>query len=1672
MKTKFHIGVLKRICALVLCTAILIGIMPQISFDKAEAANTTQAEALNKLVEWGIMRGDQAGNLSPERAITRAEFVTMLNRTFGYTKTASQPFKDVKSSDWFYDDIRIAYNAGYFSGTSKNTASPYSNLTREAAVVMLCRNIMLKEQSGEDLSFTDSRLASDWSRGYIKSAAEKGIVAGDTSGTFRPLANITRGEVAILLARIIGTPVLDTGTYSNNVSGNLMINKSGVTLDNMTVTGDLYITGGVGLGYVTLNNVHVYGQIIASGAGESNKGDCSIIIKNSSAPEMIVDSPSNQYVTVRTTGTTVIDKTYVRTDTYLEDKSNEGYGMTYIEIDGEAETKLDLSGNINEVVSVTPESAINVGSGIVKTLTIDENATNSTVKIDQGAIVETLNLDVATTVTGKGDISSLYVNAPGCKVEMLPDYIYIRPGITANINGTEMDSTLAQQMSDMPRILTGYPRSDDIAPTQMTAKFETNKEGTVYWAVRLSGDGAMVAEDIITPPSYGAKIVKSGKVSAKEANTVIQAKISGLKLDTSYVLSAVLVDERGTNSLVKTLYFTTPDNSKPNFASGYPKTSLIEDTYVVFDVAASKNCTLYWAIYKKGMTAPIANDFKDNVLTGSIDSGTVKMTKSEEESITMGNILANASNALKEYTDYDVYFFLSDGINDSTIKKVTVTTADRTPPEFLTNYPRISKIEAKKLTGEAAINEDGKVYWALVKRGTDYPVPDPNLDPNNPNDAEKLELYYKNQIKGGMYALKSGSVSTNEDAIKSISFSGLEAETAYDIYFVAEDEHGNLSEIKIITNAKTLDSSAPELLEQKFSLANDKGIPLADTDITLVFDEDIYSNENRKSLYEMFNEISSADDIVLTTTDNQKYSFEDLINRMFVLSDLNANPSDQTLTLDLGGTNFKNYINIKLTEDGYTEVTFKAAALPLKSGGTYQFTLNHIGDSSNNNMGENIKVEEFTILNAQIDVNKLAISTVPDKNVDDKYKVEDASGQKIDEVRADAPFSMIPYANSTASAADGISYDVLIASDTSISFEVYRRERKDSTGTNLTEWTKLKNKKGESEFKITNDTSKNKWTALSLNDAMGLGTNEYPPLKTTENSGFPQFGYEYAVSIRSINGDSNIETWNSTINMKIFCIAGLPNDINTLTPGDSVTDSAFDSAINATPATVSSIGNPAAGRDIVVECRPNTPPQFLARYPQANVGDSIIEINYILDRDGIVYYAIAPVKDYENVIKYSNGTNTPPAEAVKVGAELDIGTAKSETLPAGVRNHMVTTPTANDVMNGFSGSSYISGSSTFTSGGVSKTIYEDGLRAKTEYYIFFVLRNEYVSELSPVMVYKFTTGDVVPPDLKAAAGTANASYYITPKVGQPSVTAETYWRAYTDVTTSYPDIFDYKIKFANIVGEPQRVRDAMYDGNINTKTDNDVEQILSQDGKPLNITFSNLKDELYNIISATNSGSPAPIDYSQGPVILESTREPDGQIIETGSNLDIIDPEKIQEDTDYIVFIAAKNKLGGEPVFASVQGIRKYDTEGPKISKITTSTYHIDNDTINSSVTIEFDDYIYLRETGTSPPVTKPYQDFKDLGYKNDIIYTPLKDETVEITSVRARSITVLIKNSHKSVNFQIEPGQTGYDPAITSVIGTARGSISIRFELDKEGNPTAVINGGVYDGLTSELDE
>lgn len=1618
-KTFFPIR--KRACAFLLCLCMLLGFLPVFT-PTAQAAESNYY--LNRLVSWDIMRGDQYGNLEPNRSITRAEFVTMLNRTFGYTKTGAQPFRDVVTRDWYYDDISAAYTAGYFQGTSKSTASPNATLTREEAATMLCRSLMLQPVSGENLSFTDSRLASSWSRGYIKAAADEGILRGSPGGKFRPLDNITRGEVAIMLVRVIGTPIQDPGTYSTSVAGNLMVSCSGVTLENMTVTGDLYITGGVGLGYVTLNNVTVYGKIIASGAGESNKGDCSIILKNCTAPEMIVDSPSNQYVTIRTVGNTDINKVYVRTDTYLEGKSTGRHGFQYIEVDGESGTRLDLAGNIHEVVTVAPKSEINVGSGTVKKMTVDENAVDSTVTIAQGAVVEDLNLDTGATVTGKGAISTLNVNAPGCKVKMLPDDINIRPGITADVNGTKMDSTLADQISDSPRILSGYPRMDDIAPTQAKTSFTTNKPGTIYWAVRLSGNGPMAANDLIKPPTYGANIVKNGNLAVKDANEVLSQAINGLKIDTSYVLSAVLVDSRGDQSLVRSVYFTTPDNSKPDFASGYPKATTIEDTYVDFDVATTKTCTLYWAIYKKGMPAPTANDFKDGSLSGAIDSGSRKMIRSEEDSIRMGDVIETAKNALAELTDYDAYFFLTDSINDSSVKKVSITTADRTPPEFLNNYPRISKIDKTALTGEAAINEDGKVYWAIVKHGTDYPVKNAALD-----DDTARELDQKLQIKGGMYALKSGSFTAKKNTAASFNMSGLEAETAYDIYFVAEDKSGNLSAIKVLENAKTLDTNTPKLVELRFSGASDEGIPLADTDITLVFSEDIYSTQTKLSLVEMYESDKDTFDVA-GSKDGKTVTWSTVIDGMFTLNNLDITDPDKKVSLDLGSPTGKENMTVSLNEDGQTEVTFHNAALNLLSGTRYQFVLNFITDSSNNNMGRDTKSDEFRIMDAQVDFNELETVTIT------------ADGSPVS---VDTTFSMIPYANSTANASDNTRYDVIIASDTTISFNLYRRvHTTDDSG----QWEKVNR---TDSISIANPPTE-KWSGRSYNkDIAGLTEPEdYPVLQSL------QTGYDYAIELTSINEITEKDKWDATVNLYLFCVAGSPSNLRNLVQGD-VRESIWRQRVT-TGKTVSSIGNPSNFSIEIVRSNQSAP-NFNQAYPRISPGDSLTTISYQLDRAGDVYYVVAPEnnlppkKKKDTIIDTEHGkdwvlepSQTPPGGILNLGKlnETDAPTV----LPAGPRDMGITSPNASQIMNPSQftkDAGYRTGKATYSGAGTA-TIQIENLNANSKYYIYFVLKGSYALP-SNVMCYKFSTTDVVSPNLEANAQNTNNVQYQVSSATSGTIQVDTYWALYSANTTGHPLIFDQTI---TVNSKPMKILEAMKDDTFDRYAD------------------SNTKKQVWKTLTGDGSG------YTNA---------------QSGQNLNVpagaewvpfqnfLDSEKLEYNNTYVFIVAAQNKQGGDPVFRSVQNIMRVDALGPRIANIVTPSPSPGSraNRYSGTITVTFDKVLYVCTSKGKNEVYSPGND--------DDVYS--SEGKCTITKATLKTLYIQYKNIPVDGTIEITPhGQGGpADKAISKPFASENGYFSkldpiylrLNETVNKDGTSTLqfVISAPDHpecDGMTSEI--
>lgn len=97
---------------------------------------------LERMVDLGLMQGDPSGNLRPNDSITRSEFVTIVNRAFGYNATAGYPFVDVHSSDWFSEDVDISYTEGYITGTTPTTFSPNVSITREEAAFIGLPQVM------------------------------------------------------------------------------------------------------------------------------------------------------------------------------------------------------------------------------------------------------------------------------------------------------------------------------------------------------------------------------------------------------------------------------------------------------------------------------------------------------------------------------------------------------------------------------------------------------------------------------------------------------------------------------------------------------------------------------------------------------------------------------------------------------------------------------------------------------------------------------------------------------------------------------------------------------------------------------------------------------------------------------------------------------------------------------------------------------------------------------------------------------------------------------------------------------------------------------------------------------------------------------------------------------------------------------------------------------------------------------------------------------------------------------------------------------------------------------------------------------------------------------------------------------------------------------------------
>jgi hypothetical protein len=391
-------------------TLAIVLVLSQLSFASAAGLDYVGHWAQPTIEKWynyGIVKGYSDGSFKPDNVVTRAEFVTMINNLFGFVDEDIDMFTDVSSDDWFYHNVNKAATAGIIKG-SNSMFRPQDMITRQEAAVVLARAFLLSADNEYAYSmFNDRESISEWAIASVNALVESSYMNGRGNNQLDPLANLTRAEALTLISNIAGVIVEDPLTMTGNYPGNIVINEADVTLENVTIEGNLYITEAVGDGDVTLDNVVVQGELVVLGGGEN-----SIKINNSDIGSLLVVKIGGD-IRIVAIGDTSIANVEMMSGGILEEYHLTGDGFDKVEIFtvGEGED-LVLNGNFGEVTVDAPLENITITDGSVGSLIIDNAAADVLVTIDDSGLIGTIEVKEAIEVTVNGDVDQIDVNGP------------------------------------------------------------------------------------------------------------------------------------------------------------------------------------------------------------------------------------------------------------------------------------------------------------------------------------------------------------------------------------------------------------------------------------------------------------------------------------------------------------------------------------------------------------------------------------------------------------------------------------------------------------------------------------------------------------------------------------------------------------------------------------------------------------------------------------------------------------------------------------------------------------------------------------------------------------------------------------------------------------------------------------------------------------------------------------------------------------------------------------------------------------------------------------------------------------------------------------------------------------------------------------------------------------
>lgn len=498
----------KRALSMVLASSMMLSVSSYTAFaaDYKDTVGHWSEKQVNLWSDYGVISGYD-GLFRPDDSITRGEMAVIMDKVMKYQVKAENTFSDL-DQNFYTDSVLKANQAGIMRG-SDGAVRPKDKITREEASVLICQAFGIDPIETATSKFNDSDKVSTWAAGYVNALLQKGYISGKGDNNFDPQGNITRGEAVTMFNNIVKGFYHQAGTYTENITGNVVVNTPETVLKDMSVTGDIFVTQGVADGNLTLENVKAPTVIVRGGGVNSVK-----ITGNSEIGTVKVEKQDGD-VRVVADGTAKVGNVYIKDGS--KNSVLEG-NMDKIQVDASNSTVRITNATVKEL-NVTKESAkvILDEKSIVDKLTIAETAANASVEINGTAkqvIVSAPNAAVTTGKNAKVDTLTVTEKATNAKLELGGTITTVE----ISAQGTSINVAVGANITTIKAL-------EKAADSKMTI---SGKVGTI----------------IVDAPNVTIEVLKGGEVTTIESS----ATASGLIVKGEGKVSTIKVN--GNNSKI------------------------------------------------------------------------------------------------------------------------------------------------------------------------------------------------------------------------------------------------------------------------------------------------------------------------------------------------------------------------------------------------------------------------------------------------------------------------------------------------------------------------------------------------------------------------------------------------------------------------------------------------------------------------------------------------------------------------------------------------------------------------------------------------------------------------------------------------------------------------------------------------------------------------------------------------------------------------------------------------------------------------------------------------------------------------------------------------------------------------------------------------------------------